>query len=121
MVKLELEYTVENFIVVDYSTLNDFVKLVTGLPWDLQQQGDMYHNGSYLRVTVDGESELDFEGPGDEYKLKLESWLSSDVPESYGEELDFIRNCPIGPELMLHHLYTQELIPAGNYLILIDW
>lgn len=114
---MSLSMEIKTFYVVDYSELNKFAEEITGLPWNMQQQGDMLHNGSFLRVIVDGESELF--SIDDEERIK--EWLASPKPESYQDKLSFQRDNYIHPEMMLHHLFVTGHIPAGEYLIEVCW
>lgn len=114
---MNLPMEIKTLYVVDYSDLEKFAEEITGLPWSMQQQGDMLHNGSFLRVTVDGESEL-FSFDDEE---RIEEWLNSDKSKAWEEELSFQRDNYINPEQMLHHLFVNGHIPAGEYLIEVCW
>ncbi len=118
----ELKFEAKTLNVVSYLDLNDLVKELTGLPWNMQQQGEMMSNGSYKIIKVDGDSELDFYGPDYQtYRGMIDEWLASPIPQGWQEEMHFERDNGLEVELILHELWCRKIIPTGEYLILVGW
>jgi hypothetical protein len=111
--------------VFEYSDLERTVKVVYGLDisilegnWIADERIGHY---TYHEWTVDGESEL-FTVGDDEIVAKwietgeIENLDMSDVPA-----YDWADKANVGLEHIMHRLFLDGHIPAGNYLMKVDW
>lgn len=108
--------------VFEYEDLERTVKDVYGLDINILE-GDFIPyerlgHYTYHEWTVDGESELDLIGDD----LIVAKWI--ETGEITGLEIDhkyWENPVDVGLEHILHRLFIEGHIPAGNYLMKVDW
>lgn len=122
--------------MIDCDAWDELVEKTYGKPYCFQQQNDCQPRGTYnLSVPVDSK-EYDFENDeipfginGDEMGVSFEAWLKADPEEiktnfgdeSWRAEMFWNRNFYPAIEVVANDLYEQGLLPAGEYVINIDW
>ena len=110
--------------VFEYEDLERTVKDVYGLDINILE-GDFIPyerlgHYTYHEWTVDGESELDLMGD-EEIVVK---WIETGEIDSLdmSDVEDYWRDtASVGLEHILHRLFIEGHIPAGNYLMKVDW
>lgn len=84
------------------------------------------HNGSYRKWTVNGESELDEIGDNEIVKVWTETGQLTDIdksndPEWNPEWTKYGTAGDVRVEHILHRLFKEGHIPAGEYLMTVSW
>lgn len=142
------ELKIEDYKVVYDGEWSRFVSEVYGRPYDLQQQdGGMSRCHLYVEVPVAPEDIEIFKedclgdiSPCDEKSMcvDFERWLSRDpeqlVPDDvvrqdcswvenkrFNTDLWWERNFYPHIDILANDLYEKGFLPAGQYLILVDW
>jgi hypothetical protein len=73
---------------------------------------------TYNEWTVDGETELDLIGDD----LIVAKWIETGQMTNLEIDHEFWQNpVSVGLEHILHRLFIEGHIPAGNYLMTVDW
>lgn len=120
--------------VIDVSDWDDLVEKTYGRIYSFQQQDGCKPRGKH-HLTVPGDPEDMFENDsvpeeinGDEMGVSFKAWLARDPKEWNGKPekrlcLDIFwgRNFYPDVQMVANDLYAKGLIPAGEYVINIDW
>lgn len=127
-----MQLQIQNKLVVDESDWSYWVECVTGKHYRLQQQDGCRDRGvEYLKVpsewSYDHENdEIEVAVNGEEMGVSLKAWLARKPEDKFfadarKEQLFWERN--FYPELgaLANYLHEQGLLPAGHYMINIDW
>ena len=109
--------------VIDCHDLDRYMKEAYGIETNVLQMEFECNNGSYRTFTVDGDSELDsIEDP-----FLYETWIKTgqmqdiELPEDLAEpEYDWTTSS-IAVKHILHRLYNDGHIVAGQYLVEFWW
>jgi hypothetical protein len=105
----DLEKTVKDVYGLEIDIVNDFI-------FDERRGQYTYHDW-----TVDGESEL-FSVGDDEIVAKwIETGEVLDLDMSDVTAYDWADNADVGLEHIMHRLFLDKYIPAGNYLMKVYW
>lgn len=122
--------------VISVQDWDDLVIQTYGKPYCFQQQNGCQERGNFnLRVPEGAE---DFENDtipekvnGDEMGVSFKAWLARDPEQKldtedkwqrdYGLDLFWNRNFYPDIQMVANDLHTKGLIPAGKYVIEIDW
>lgn len=125
--------TVKTILARDW---NSFVTEVYGRPYNFQQQDGCRHRGAY-ELSVHNEYDPEFDAGYDRDTIKedvnttemcvsLKGWLARnpeqplpDQRDNYELKLWWERNFYPDVEVLAQDLYHRNLLPAGEYLILI--
>ena len=118
----------------------DWDKLIEetyGRPYSFQQQDGCRFRGIYA-LSIPSDDAYDFENDsipeevnGDEMGVSFSSWLARDPKQplntsdewerEHGIDIFWRRNFYPSIEVVANDLYQRGLIPAGEYVINIDW
>lgn len=126
--------TVNMIKVKDWDTL---VETTYGRPYSLQQQDGCKSRG-VEGITVPNKYPYDYENEsipeavnGNEMGVSFTAWLARDPNQklntedewdrNHGLELFWHRNFYPSVEMIANDLYEKGFLPAGDYLINIDW
>ena len=110
--------TVNRFWHVDFQ---EFVRKEYDWPtYEVAEEWDYPHNGSYFEFTVDGDTELD---STDDDKI-LDAWLNEG--QTAGIEVcepddEWHYEGAVGVKHILHRLFKEGKIPAGDYMMEYYW
>ena len=124
--------TVQMIEVDDWDAL---VVKTYGRPYSFQQQDGCKERGTYtLYVPTKPERVEDFyndtipeEVNGDEMGVSFKAWLARDpkqkldVKDEWELEFFWTRNFYPAIEMVANDLHSKGLLPAGEYIINIDW
>lgn len=120
--------------VIDSMDLDQLVRDTYGRPYNFQQQDGCQDRG-YRRATVPEPDPLDFDqktipeviNEGD-MGVSFAAWLARDPEAPVGDrsddlalELFWERNFYPSQAMVLNDLHARGLLPAGEYMITIDW
>lgn len=124
--------TIQRIDVSDWDTL---VQTTYGRVYNLQQQDGCQDRGT-LDIAVPVAAPEDFENDtipdevnGTEMGVSFASWLARDPEEWNGSEekkpwtlgLFWSRNFYPSIDMVINDLHVKGLLPAGHYVIDIDW
>lgn len=130
---------IETTNIIEESEWSRFVSEVYGRPYDFQQQDECRARGVFsLTVpspswTPEDEEDMNDEIPeevnGEIMGVKFAAWLARDPKQPLkdkpddksGLQLWWARNFYPAPETVAKDLFDKGLLPAGEYLIHIDW
>lgn len=76
---------------------------------------------TYHEWTVDGESELFCVGDEEIVAKWIETGELTDLDMTDVLEYDWADTADVGLEHIMHRLFIEGHIPAGNYLMTVDW
>lgn len=111
--------------VFAYTDLNKALKDIYGIDVDILENGfipdELIGHYTYHEWTVDGESELDCVGDDEIVQKWIETGLMKDIDMSDVPEYDWRDTADVGLEHIMHRLFIEGHIPAGNYLMKVDW
>ncbi len=119
----------KNFIAV--SDFDDLVEKTYGKPYSFQQQDGCKERGTF-HMTVPDEA-YDFENDtipqeinGEEMGVSFAAWLARDPKEWHGPDREYKdmfweRNFYPDVQMIANDLHQKGLLPAGEYVIDIDW
>ena len=97
-----------------------FVEQEYGYQYRVYEEYDSPHNGSYFEITVDGDSELD---STDDDKI-LDAWINhgqtTDIEVCEPSD-DWYYEGSVGAKHILHRLFKEGKIPAGDYMMEYYW
>lgn len=108
---------------------DNLVKQTYGRPYAFQQQNDCRERGTFhISIPCDIEDFNDDEIPeytnAREKGVSFSTWLSREVNDNDykgSTRLFWYRNFYPHISMVANDLYEKGLIPAGNYIIDIDW
>lgn len=119
--------------VIDVSDFDDLVTTTYGKPYNFQQQNGCQDRGTF-ELTVPGEADdypndtIPDEINGEEMGVSFSAWLARDPKTWHGEEEDrdymemfWERNFYPDIQTVANDLHSKGLLPAGEYVINIDW
>lgn len=121
----------KNVQMIDVSDFDDLVTKTYGRTYSFQQQDGCKERGT-VELTVPCDQN-DFENDtvpeeinGDEMGVSFAAWLARDPKEWNGKERNCIdlfweRNFYPTLESVANDLHAKGLLPAGEYVIDIDW
>lgn len=116
--------TVQTY-VFDYNDLNKALKEYYGIEVDLLENGfipdERLGHYTYHDWKVDGESELDCVGDDEIVQKWIETGKMKELDMSDVPEYDWRETADVGLEHIMHRLFINGHIPAGNYLMKVDW
>ena len=110
--------------VFKYTDLEKLVLQIYGVEIDILHGNfipdELIGHYTYHEWTVDGDSELESMGDDDIVRKWIETGQMSDldmsdIPDYWKSTAD------VGLEHILHRLFKDKHIPAGNYLMKVDW
>lgn len=121
--------------MIDVNDWDELVRNTYGKPYSFQQQDGCKERGIYnLSVPTDEKNVHDFHNDtipeeinGDERGVSFKAWLARDPDQSienwdsFEKGLFWGRNFYPTIESIAFDLYKRGLLPAGNYIIDIDW
>lgn len=127
---------IQNKQMIDVSDFDDLVQQTYGRPYSFQQQDGCQDRGTF-EFTVPDEA-YDFENDtipeevnGDEMGVSFAAWLARDPAQKLDTEdewdrerglsLFWERNFYPDVQMVVNDLHAKGLIPAGDYVIYIDW
>ena len=124
--------TVQMIEVDDWDAL---VVKTYGRPYSFQQQDGCKERGTFnLCVPEEAAEEYDYENDtipeevnGDKMGVSFKAWLARDPNQPIEEEgtrwldLFWTRNFYPAIEMVANDLHSKGLLPAGEYVINIDW
>jgi len=124
---------VQNKQVIDVGDWDDLVVNTYGKPYNFQQQDDCKPRGTF-DITIPSPA-CDFKNDtvpeeinGSEMGVSFAAWLARDPKEWNGDPKDqtyidmfWERNFYPDVQMVANDLHSKGLIPAGNYVIDIDW
>ena len=99
--------------VIDECDWSNFVSVIYGRPYRLQQQGECYPNGSNEYVDVPNDEDEE-----DWVNVNLNDWLAKD-PNDTG--IDWMREFYPSLHTIANDLHNKGLLEAGSYTIHISW
>jgi peptidoglycan hydrolase-like protein with peptidoglycan-binding domain len=121
--------------VISVQDWDDLVEKTYGKVYSFQQQEGCKPRGTF-ELTVPPDHVEDYENDtvpevinGDEMGVSFAAWLARDPKEWNGGRLEdasyldlfWMRNFYPDVEMVATDLYNKGLLPAGEYLIDIDW
>lgn len=119
--------------VIEVGDWDRLVEETYGKPYNFQQQDDCKPRGTY-DLTVPSEWEDDYENDtvseivnGPEMGVSFKAWLARDPKKiepfdsDFENDLFWTRNFYPNVEVVANDLHTKGLLPAGEYVINIDW
>lgn len=121
--------------IINVSNWDKLIEDTYGRPYNLQQQ-DGCMERQMLRISIPGESCDDEQHDsipevvnGEEMCVKFATWLARDPKQdladgktnSWSVKLFYERNFYPELQTVANDLHAKGLIPAGDYLIEIDW
>lgn len=125
---------IRNMKVIASADLDKLVQATYGRTYCLQQQNGCAANGSSLSVCVPEDAVADFaadsipeEVNGEEMGVSFAAWLTRDPAApvagrtDFGLQLFWERNFYPALGAVMADLHSRGLIPAGEYMITIDW
>lgn len=111
--------------VFDCNDLNKALKDIYDIEVDILNDGfipdERIGHYTYHEWTVDGESELDCVGDDEIVAKWIETGKMKELDMSDVPEYDWRDTADVGLEHILHRLFIDGHIPAGNYLMTVDW
>ena len=124
---------VQNKQVIRVKDWDDLVTKTYGKPYKFQQQAYCKPRGTHY-ITIPEEAE-DYENDtvleeinGEQMGVSFAAWLARDVKQWNGapEDKQFLslfwdRNFYPNVQMVANDLHQKGMIPAGNYVIEIDW
>lgn len=119
--------------MIDLSDWDDLIESTYGKPYSFQQQDGCKERGTY-EFSVPTDWDDDFENDsvpdkinGEEMGVSFKAWLTRDPEEwngkdsYYSKSLFWSRNWYPDIQTVANDLYAKGLLPAGEYVIDIDW
>lgn len=124
---------IQNKQLISVQDWDNLVVNTYGKPYNFQQQDDCKERGTH-HMTIPGRAE-DYENDtvpdevnGSEMGVSFSAWLARDVNEwngtgenSWSIDLFWTRNFYPDVQMVANDLHAKGLIPAGQYVIEIDW
>ncbi len=99
-----------------HSEFQKFVREEYNWPeYEVAEEYDYPSNDSYFEFTVDGDSELDEEGDD----LVVQVWL--ETGQTKGIEVEEGWTADVQVKHILHRLFKEGKIPAGDYMMEYWW
>lgn len=122
----------KNKQVIDVGDWDSLVESTYGKPYSFQQQDGCKERGTHDITIPDGAYDFENESVpdeinGNEMGVSFAAWLARDPEEWNGEdrwysrELFWGRNWYPDVQMIANDLHAKGLIPAGEYVIDIDW
>lgn len=123
--------------MIDVQDWDALVVDTYGKPYSFQQQDGCKERG-IVNITVPQKHPYDYEKDtipeevnGDEMGVSFKAWLSRDPKQKlntkdewdkeHGLDLFWKRNFYPDIDMLVNDLYARGLLPAGEYVINIDW
>jgi len=121
--------------MIDVSDWDHLVETTYGKPYSFQQQDGCKERGIF-KFSVPTQWDEDFENDfvpdeinGDEMGVSFKAWLARDPEEWNGNPSDafmckslfWSRNWYPAHQTVANDLHAKGLLPAGEYVINIDW
>lgn len=124
---------IQNVQVIRVHDWDDLVEKTYKKPYNFQQQDGCKERGNFY-ITIPEEVE-DFENDtvpekinGDEMGVSFKAWLARDPKVWHGKPQDknfldlfWLRNFYPNVQMIANDLHAKGLVPAGDYIIEIDW
>lgn len=127
---------IQNVQVISVQDWDNLVEKTYGKPYSFQQQDGCKDRGNF-RITIPARAE-DFENDtipeevnGEDMGVSFAAWLARDPNQKlnakdkwdrdYGLDLFWTRNFYPDVQMIANDLHAKGLIPAGDYIIEIDW
>lgn len=119
--------------VISVQDWDDLVEKTYGKPYSFQQQDGCKERGNFsITIPEDTDDFADDTIPeeinGSEMGVSFKSWLARDPKEWNGDPKDksylgmfWKRNFYPDVQMIANDLHAKGLIPAGTYVIEIDW
>lgn len=119
--------------VIESSDWDDVVTKTYGRPYCFQQQNDCQPRGTFDLTVPDGADDFPNDTVpevvnGDEMGVSFAAWLARDPKQplkdqKYDHEHDLWWTRNFYPEIQMvaNDLHEKGLLPAGDYIINIDW
>ena len=112
--------------VFEYSDLEKLVSEVYGTEIHILQDEDFIPwerrgHYTYHTWTVDGESGLGIVGDDDIVRKWIETGQMKNLDMSDVPVFDWADTAAVGLEHIMHRLFRDGYIPAGEYLMKVDW
>ncbi len=106
------------------SDLSKFISEHYNRPYRMQQQGEMMGQNSYDKIEVhkDGDDWTGCDGFGspEECRQMIEEWLAVDHTV-FDYDFKFMREHYVPVDVLMWDLCQRNVIPPGEYLILVWW
>lgn len=119
----ELKIQQKTYYEIWEEDLSNFISTYYGKPWSLKQ-GEMLPGDTYRFVTVekdtDTESGVDNWPSKEEATAEIDRWLALDHTV-FDYDFQFKRDEYIDINLLMWDLCQNDIIPEGEYLILVWW
>lgn len=122
--------------VIDVGDWDDLVKSTYGKPYSFQQQDGCKDRGTH-ELTIPDEAydyknqTIPEEVNGEEMGVSFAAWLARDPKQKldtedewareHGVTMFWVRNFYPDVSMVANDLHSKGLIPAGEYVINIDW
>lgn len=102
---------------IEYVTMQDldaYIEKHLGRPWRLQQNGDMFSNGTMAYYEI---------YPDPEATAKVQAWLDSPLVQGVGRthQPGFGESVEIYTNDILNELCNRGLFPEGDLTVEIEW
>lgn len=119
--------------VISVQDWDDLVTQTYGKPYSFQQQNDCQDRGMFdITIPSRGDDYPNDSVPevinGEKMGVSFQAWLARDPNEWNGNEEDknflslfWDRNFYPDVQTLANDMHTKGLIPAGDYVIEIDW
>lgn len=123
----------KNKQVIDVGDWDSLVESTYGKPYSFQQQDGCKERGTHNITIPDGAHDFENDSVpdeinGDEMGVSFAAWLARDIKEwnGYPGDINYIamfweRNWYPDVQMIANDLHAKGLIPAGEYVIDIDW
>lgn len=123
----------KNVQMIEGSDWDRLVKSTYGKPYSFQQQNGCQDRGTFdLSVPTDWNNDFENDSVpdeinGDEMGVSFKAWLARDPEEWngkdkwYSKDLFWGRNWYPDIQTVANDLHAKGLLPAGEYVINIDW
>ena len=124
---------IRNVQMIDVSEWDRFVEQTYGRPYNFQQQDGCKDRGSFNLTVPDDDCDAEMADSvpeivnGEEMGVKFAVWLARDPKKKIKGEADFglslwwERNFYPDVQAVANDLHAKGLLPAGEYVIDIDW
>lgn len=110
--------------VFSYQDLEEAVKDIYGIEIDILNDmipDELVGHYTYHEFTINGESELDCVGDDVIVAKWIETGETKSIDMSDVPEFDWRDDADLEVKHVLHRMYKEGHIPAGKYLMQVDW
>lgn len=120
---VELEAKTKTYIEVNEFDLSKFISEYYGKPFRMAAFYDHLGQNTYWFETVEKDTEIESGVDGwpsaEEATKKIDAWLAKDHTQV--RDWEFEREHGISVSLLMWDLCQKDVIPPGEYLILVWW